>query len=103
MTQPVTPIGAPTQIASLTPTATVRPDDTVAQETSFAAALGDLIANANADLKRAETISVAGMKGEAETHEVVTALMSAEQSLRMAMAVRDKVVQAYLDLSRMQI
>ena len=70
---------------------------------SFLAALGDVVANANADLQRAEAMSLKGIKGEAETHEVVTAIMSAEQSLRMAVAVRDKVVQAYLELSRMQI
>ena len=35
--------------------------------------------------------------------EVVDALMSAEQSLQTAIAIRDKLVTAYLEVSRMQI
>jgi flagellar hook-basal body complex protein FliE len=34
---------------------------------------------------------------------VVEAVMTAEQTLQGAIAVRDKVVAAYLELSRMQI
>jgi flagellar hook-basal body complex protein FliE len=34
---------------------------------------------------------------------VVEAVMSAEQTLQMAVAVRDKVVQAYQEVSRMAI
>jgi flagellar hook-basal body complex protein FliE len=34
---------------------------------------------------------------------VADAVMSAEQSLQAAVAIRDKLVQAYLEISRMQI
>jgi flagellar hook-basal body complex protein FliE len=34
---------------------------------------------------------------------VVEAVMAAEQSLQASLAVRDKVVQSYLEISRMQI
>jgi flagellar hook-basal body complex protein FliE len=35
--------------------------------------------------------------------QVVEAVMAAEQALQSAIAVRDKVVSAYLEISRMQI
>ena len=54
-------------------------------------------------IENAEAVSVAGLKGEADTYEVVSSIMQAEQSLRMAVAVRDKIISAYLEISRMQI
>jgi flagellar hook-basal body complex protein FliE len=48
-------------------------------------------------------LSIAAIRGEVETREVVDAVMSAEQSLQAAIAIRDKVIQAYLEVSRMQI
>lgn len=73
------------------------------QGDSFTSVLGDMVSGVNHDLQRAEALSIKGIKGEAEVQEVVHAMMSAEQSLRMAIAVRDKIVSAYLDISRMQI
>jgi flagellar hook-basal body complex protein FliE len=54
-------------------------------------------------LKAAETVSVAGMKDKASVQQVVESVMAAEQSLQTALAVRDKVVSAYLEISRMAI
>ena len=38
-----------------------------------------------------------------DTREAVDAVMNAEQSLQAAIAIRDKVVSAYLEISRIQI
>lgn len=103
MTDAIAPIASLARPAGSIPSLNASPEAASQSGESFAAALGDIVSAANADLKRAEAMAVAGIKGEAETHEVVNALMGAEQSLRMAVAVRDKVVQAYLELSRMQI
>ncbi len=54
-------------------------------------------------LKAGEAAAIAGMQGKASVQQVVEAVMSAEQTLQSAIAVRDKVVAAYLELSRMQI
>lgn len=54
-------------------------------------------------LGQAESVSLKAVQGEANTREVVDALMTAEQSLNTAIAIRDKIVTAYLDISRMQI
>ena len=54
-------------------------------------------------LRGAEAASISAMRGEATTLEVVEAIKSAEQALQTATAVRDKIVQAYQEISRMAI
>ena len=54
-------------------------------------------------LQNAEAMSIKGIKGEASAYEVASAVMEAEQTIRMAVSVRDKIVNAYLEISRMQI
>ena len=63
------------------------------------AALGDL----SERLRSAEAVSISGIRGHASTQQVVEQVMAAEQSLQMAIAVRDKIVSAYLEISRMPI
>jgi flagellar hook-basal body complex protein FliE len=48
-------------------------------------------------------MSFAGMQGKANTREVVDAVMQADQTLRTAVALRDRLVSAYLDVVKMQI
>lgn len=70
---------------------------------SFATALTNAAESTVSKIQNAEAMSVKGIQGEANTYEVATAVMQAEQSLRMAIGVRDKMVSAYLEISRMQI
>jgi len=71
--------------------------------TTFAEELQARLSSSVARLETAETMSIGAIRGEVETREVVDAVMSAEQSLQAAIAIRDKIVQAYLEVSRMQI
>ena len=54
-------------------------------------------------LQTAEATSIAGMKGQASTYQVASTMMEAEQTIKMTIAVRDKVVSAYQEITRMQI
>jgi flagellar hook-basal body complex protein FliE len=65
--------------------------------------LGQLASNTSSVLKNAEAVSIAGIRGQASVQQVVEAVMSAEQTLQGAIAIRDKAVSAYLELSRMSI
>jgi flagellar hook-basal body complex protein FliE len=69
----------------------------------FTSFLGQLASDASNVLRTSEAISVAGIQGKAPVQEVVAAVMSAEQTLQSAIVIRDKVVQAYLEMSRMAI
>ncbi|TPW26888.1 flagellar hook-basal body complex protein FliE [Pararhizobium mangrovi] len=71
--------------------------------TSFADTLNSMASDTLDSLRNAETMSVQGIQGKADTRQVVDAVMSAQQSLQTALAIRDKIVTAYLDVSRMSI
>jgi flagellar hook-basal body complex protein FliE len=54
-------------------------------------------------MKQAETTAVGGIQGQIPMQDVVMKIMEAERTFATAMAVRDKAVSAYLEISRMQI
>jgi flagellar hook-basal body complex protein FliE len=69
----------------------------------FASMLHDIGKGAVRTLEIAETNSRTALSGQGSTREVVEAVMSAEQTLQIAVGIRDKIVSAYLELSRMAI
>ena len=75
----------------------------VASGPGFAETMEAMARDTVHSLRHAEDRSLASIRGEATTREVVDALMTAEQSLQTAIAVRDKLVTAYLEIARMQI
>ncbi|NML74885.1 flagellar hook-basal body complex protein FliE [Rhizobium sp. S-51] len=70
---------------------------------SFASVLGEMATGAVNNLKQAEATSFDGISGKANPREVVDAVLAAEQSLQTAIALRDKIVSAYLEITKMQI
>ncbi|GJE76336.1 flagellar hook-basal body complex protein FliE [Methylorubrum suomiense] len=69
----------------------------------FGDVMAQFAAQARDALRLGEATSIAGIQGHATAQQVVEAVMSAEQSLQTVVAIRDKVVAAYLELSRMPI
>lgn len=93
-------------LSSLSETTTQRPGQpsaAAATGMSFASMLGELSMGAVNNLKHAEVASFEGIQGKASTREVVDAVLTAEQSLQTAIALRDKIVTAYLEITKMQI
>ena len=71
---------------------------------SFTAALANSATSIVGNLQHAEQLSVQALQGgDIQTRDVVDAVMNAEQSLQSAIAIRDKIVSAYLEVSRMAI
>ena len=73
------------------------------QQIDFGNVMLQVAANAAEKLKVGEASAIAGMQGKASVQHVVEAVMSAEQALQTAIAIRDKVVAAYQEISRMAI
>lgn len=69
----------------------------------FGQMLGSIVTEAVDALSKGEATAMAGIQGKASVQQVVEAVMQAEQALHTAVAVRDKVVSAYLEISRMSI
>ena len=74
-----------------------------APTSDFGAVMSEMATNMVTEIQRGEQASMNGLNGEANTQEVVQAVMSAERTLQTALAVRDKIVTAYLEISRMAI
>jgi flagellar hook-basal body complex protein FliE len=74
---------------------------------SSAAAFSDFLVSAGKTLKTqldaAENVSMQSLNGGFDPRAVADAVMSAERSLQTAVVIRDKLVAAYLDISRMAI
>ena len=70
---------------------------------SFASMIGEAATRTVGNLQQAEQLSAKALQDDADMRSVVDAVMSAEQSLQAAVAIRDKIVTAYLEVSRMAI
>jgi Flagellar hook-basal body protein len=104
-----------TQISSLSPTrnlkelvetssslnGTLAPGENAGM--NFASVLGSMATDTMNSLKFAEVKSFEGIQGKANTREVVDAVLQAQQSLNTAIALRDKIVNAYLEVTKMSI
>ena len=70
---------------------------------TFESALANAAGNAVGSLERAQAVSIDALQGKGDTRQVVDAVMNAQETLSAAIAIRDKIVAAYLDVSRMSI
>jgi flagellar hook-basal body complex protein FliE len=74
-----------------------------ASQVSFSDMMAQVATSSIDTLKAGEAASIAGIQGKASVQQVVEAVMSAEQTLQSAIAIRDKVVAAYQEIARMAI
>ncbi|WP_410054988.1 flagellar hook-basal body complex protein FliE [Microvirga sp. Mcv34] len=74
-----------------------------ASQASFGDMMAQVATSAIDTMKAGEAASIAGIQGKASVQQVVEAVMSAEQTLQTAIAIRDKVVAAYQEIARMTI
>ena len=87
----------------LSPTTPVAGSATVDTGVSFASVLAETAGRSVDRLKQAEQMSVEVLQGKGDMRETIDAVMSAEQSFQAAVAIRDKIVTAYLEVGRMAI
>jgi flagellar hook-basal body complex protein FliE len=73
----------------------------VTQGTDFASVLANVAAEGVQTMRAGEAAALGGLQGKTSVQQVVEAVMSAEQTLQAAIAIRDKVVAAYQEISRM--
>jgi flagellar hook-basal body complex protein FliE len=69
----------------------------------FASMLAGFATRSIETMRQGEQAAVAGINGAAPIQEVVDKVMAAEQALQSSLAVREKVVSAWLEISRMTI
>ncbi len=69
----------------------------------FAEALKAAAGEAVQTLQKSELTAIAGIEGKADIQTVVDQVMAAERTLSATMAIRNKLVAAWQEISRMQI
>ncbi len=74
-----------------------------ASATDFSSLIARLSNETVNKLNTSESMSVANISGKATTQSVVEAVMSAQEALQTAVAVRDKAVSAFQEVTRMTI
>ena len=101
MINPVSSLG----LGGATPTARISPPAATAATAgpSFADVLAEMTGNPVDALKSSEAAAIGGIQGTVSVQEVVQSIMTAQESLQTAIAIRDKVVSAYQELTRMAI
>jgi flagellar hook-basal body complex protein FliE len=77
--------------------------ETAAPAASFGAMLDSAIAETASSLRAGEAAAAQVAAGEANLVDVVTAISAAEVSLETALAVRNRVIEAYQEIMRMPI
>ena len=70
---------------------------------SFSSVFEGVVSDAVDTLVKGETAAISGIAGKASIQQVVDQVMAAERALQTTLAVRDKVVSAYQEISRMAI
>ncbi|HTR14357.1 MAG TPA: flagellar hook-basal body complex protein FliE [Roseiarcus sp.] len=70
---------------------------------SFEEALGSVIGSALGTLQAGETAAIQGIQGAASPMKVVESVMDAQRSLQTVLAIRDKIVSAWQEVSHMAI
>lgn len=94
-------IGSAGQVT--TGTGAIQKPQQAADGADFGTFLAQAANGAVQSLKTAEETSMAGLEGKASAQKVVEAVLAAEHNLQTAIAIRDKMVNAYTELSRMAI
>jgi flagellar hook-basal body complex protein FliE len=76
---------------------------TSASGPSFAQTLGQVVSDAVGTLQAGEAAAIQGVQGSLAPFKVVESIMGAQRTLSQALAIRDKAVSAYQEITRMAI
>ena len=83
--------------------ATAAPPAASTDGPSFSEMLGQMIANGINTIQGGESAAIQGLSAAAPPFKVVEAVMSAQRTLQEGLSLRDKVVSAYQEISRMAL
>ena len=76
---------------------------TAAAAPDFGQMLGQVVNDAVGTLQAGESAAIQGLQGALPPFKVVETIMTAQRTLQQALAIRDKAVSAYQEITRMTI
>jgi flagellar hook-basal body complex protein FliE len=69
----------------------------------FGQVLGQVVNEAVGTMQTGEALAIQGLQGSVPAFKVVEGVMAAQRTLQSALAIRDKAISAYQEISRMAI
>ena len=72
-------------------------------DVDFSKLMSSMATSTVSALRESEAAAIGAMNGQASVQDAITKIMEAERNLQQAVAVRDKVISTYTELTRMQI
>ena len=94
---------AGTQLELRAPSGTAGAASAASSGTSFTQTLGQVVNDAIGSMQSGEAAAIQGLQGTMQPFKVVEAIMGAQRTLQQTLAIRDKAVSAYQEISRMAI
>lgn len=82
---------------------TAAPAEQPAGKLTFAEMVQEAASDAVKSIREADAVARSGMTGDATTQQVVEATIALESTVKVAVAMRDKLVAAYQEVMRMPI
>ena len=89
-------------LGGASPSVSVGPASGAGPVSDFSKVMADVASNAVGAMKSGEA-AVCAISGNTSVQNVVQSMMGAEEALQTALAVRDKLLSAYQEISRMTI
>ena len=74
-----------------------------APKVDFSKLMSSMATSTVSALRESEAAAIGALKGQSSVQDAITKIMEAERKLQQAVAVRDKVISTYTELTRMQI
>jgi flagellar hook-basal body complex protein FliE len=76
---------------------------TQATDETFGQALDHIVNSAVGTMRSGEAAAIQGLQGSMPPFQVVESMMNAQRTLQAALAIRDKAISAYQEITRMPI
>ena len=99
---PISPL-SPLPDLAMSPSAGAGAAPAASSGASFSDALKQAMSSTVNAVAQGEAAALGGIQGTVPLQTVAERVMEAERTMQAAIAVRDKIVSAYLDISKMQI
>jgi flagellar hook-basal body complex protein FliE len=99
----LSPLAGIPSIGSSLPSQAAGAAQQTAGTADFTSVLSGMATRTATDLRSAESLAIKGLQGQAPVQEVVQSVMQAQTSLQTALAIRDKAISAYQDITKMSI
>ena len=77
--------------------------DTSGSSADFGQVLGSMVNRAIGTIQTGEAAAIQGLSGATPAYKVIESVMEAQRTLQSAIAVRDKAVSAFQEITRMAI